>query len=229
METQTPLNKNPENPDENVIYNSQAAVGSIVDIDTSFWGTIKRDARHFLDGPFYAFPVKATPVRIFLMLLSPEFQLVLRYRIYNRLHYKGLKKLAFFLYLRAKSVHGCDIAADAQIGPGLRLGHCQDIVIGAAVRVGFDAVIFNGVTLGNRISRESIFGMANVGNRVMIGTGAKLLGEFEIGDGARIGANAVVLKSVPAGATAVGNPARIIPPKSQARSTPDSEEPLAGE
>lgn len=178
-----------------------------------FWNTVKRDARHFLDGPFYWFPIKATPVRILLMILSPEFQLVYRYRIYNWLHYRGLKKLAFLLYLRAKRIHGCDIAPDAQIGPGLRLGHAQDIVIGAHVRIGQDCAIFNGVTLGNRISREKIFGMPTVGERVMIGTGAKLIGELEVGDDARIGANAVVLQSVPAGATAVGNPARIIMPK----------------
>jgi len=154
------------------------------------------------------------------MLLSPEFQLVLRYRIYNRLHYKGLKKLAFLLYLRAKHIHGCDIAADAQIGPGLRLGHCQDIVIGSAARVGSDVVVFNGVTMGNRSVFDTVFRMPTVGNRVLIGTGAKLVGDVVIGDDARIGANAVVLSSVPPGATAVGNPARIITPRNPARSTP---------
>jgi serine O-acetyltransferase len=179
----------------------------------SFWGTVKRDARHFLDGPFYTVPVSTTPVRVLILLLSPEFRLVLRYRIYNRLYYKGMKKLAFLLYLRAKRIHGCDIAADARIGPGLRLGHCQDIVIGSAARLGNDVVVFNGVTMGNRSVFDKEFRMPTVGNRVLVGTGAKLVGDVVIGDDARIGANAVVLQSVPAGATAVGNPARIIPPK----------------
>jgi len=206
---------------QNSITSQTPGEAPLHEASTSFKETIKRDIRHFMHGPFYSIPVTTSPVRTLIILyFSPEFRLVLRYRIYNWVHNRGMQKLAFLMFLRAKRIHGCDIAPDATIGPGLRLGHCQDIVIGAAAKLGTDCVVFNGVTMGNRELFQSENHMPQLGDRVLVGTGAKLVGGVVIGDDARIGANAVVLKDVPAGATAVGNPARIIPPKP----TPDGSE-----
>ncbi len=136
--------------------------------------------------------------------------MVLSYRIYSRLHQSGWRRLGFFLYQRAKKKWGCDLHPEATIGEGLRIAHCSDIVVGPGSVLKSDVELFNGVTLGNRLRRDGQLGMPTVRERVMVGAGAKILGEIEIGAGARIGANAVVLESVPPERTAVGIPARIV-------------------
>lgn len=177
-----------------------------------FRAVLRRDARHCLDGPQYTAPLKVTPVRALMLLLSPEFQVVASFRTYAALHRLGWRKLAYLLYLWTKRVYGCDLAPGATIGPGLRLPHAQDVVIGPDAVVGADSVLFNGVTLGNRDFVDRAYKMPILGDRVMVGTGAKLLGGIIVGDDARIGANAVVLASVPVGGLAVGNPARVLDP-----------------
>ena len=178
--------------------------------DTGLWSAMVRDARHYFGGLHYQNPHALKPMRIAQMLASPEFRLVVRYRVYRALYRRGFRGLAYLLYVRAKAIHGCDISFMADIGPGMRIEHCSDIVIGPDARIGSDAYIFNGVTLGKRLSRHGADGMPTVGHRVILGTGAKILGPIHVGDDARIGANAVVLVSVPAGATAVGNPAQVV-------------------
>ena len=173
-------------------------------------GLLRADARHYFGGLDYRSPHALSPMRIVQLFAAPEFRLIVRYRVYSALYRRGYRRLAYWLYMRAKTVHGCDISLTARIGPGMRIEHCSDIVIGPDVRIGSDAYIFNGVTLGKRLARNGPDGMPSVGDRVILGTGAKILGPIDIGDGARIGANAVVLCRVPAGASAVGNPARVI-------------------
>jgi len=174
----------------------------------------RRDLRHQRDGLFYDTPQRTTPPKVVLLLLTPEVQLTLLYRVYHTLHQQGLWRTATFGYLFTKRRYSCDIAPAATIGGGLRLTHCSDIVIGPEVVIGDDAVIFNGTTLGNRLGSSEL-GMPRLGNRVMIGAGAKVLGALTIGDGARVGANAVVLCEVPAHSVAVGIPAQIKTPKQQ--------------
>lgn len=101
-------------------------------------------------------------------------------------------------------VTGADIPLNTRIGGGLLLPHPNGIVIHPDCEIGPNCLIFQQVTLGARN------GIPRIGGHVDIGAGAKILGNIHIGDHARIGANAVVLIDVPAGATAVGNPARII-------------------
>ena len=169
-----------------------------------------RDARHHLCDSFYANPVPMTPQRLARLLVTPEFKILIAVRIYCWLYRHGHRLAAYLLYQRTRSRFACDISYEAEIGPGIRIVHAVDVVIGGGARLGADVVVFNGVTLGNRLSADDPLGMPLVGDRVLLGAGAKLLGSIEVGDGARIGANAVVLASVPAGATAVGNPARIV-------------------
>lgn len=106
----------------------------------------------------------------------------------------------------------CDIDPMAEIGPGVYFPHPIGIVIGGEWIVGANVSILQGVTLGRR-EGEILTGRPRVGDGVMLSVGAKVIGAVDIGDRAVIGANAVVLKPVPAGWTAVGVPARIIAPK----------------
>lgn len=102
---------------------------------------------------------------------------------------------------------GIELPPDVEIGPRLRIWHGGNIVINPGVVIGADCVLRQGVTIGNvRIDGP----VPRIGNRVNIGAYAQILGGVSVGDGANIGAMAVVLRDVPAGATAVGVPARII-------------------
>lgn len=105
-------------------------------------------------------------------------------------------------------VSGADIPLVSQIDGGLLLPHPNGVVIHPGAAIGPNCLIFQQVTLGNGGSKP---GLPVLGGHVDVGAGAKILGGVVIGDNARIGANAVVLQDVPAGATAVGVPARIIP------------------
>ena len=99
-----------------------------------------------------------------------------------------------------------DIAIEARLGSGLLLPHPNGVVIHEDARIGDDCMIMQQVTVGMIGDGE----VPTIGDRVYIGAGAKIIGKVLIGDGARIGANAVVLTDVPANCTAVGVPARII-------------------
>lgn len=101
-------------------------------------------------------------------------------------------------------VAGCDIPISSMIGGGLLMPHPNGIVIHPASRIGPNCLFFQQVTIGDA------GGVPTIGGHVDIGAGARVLGPVVIGDHARIGANAVVLSDVPAGATAVGIPARIV-------------------
>lgn len=105
---------------------------------------------------------------------------------------------------------GCYLPIDGDFGGGLLLPHPSGIIVHNDVRIGVNCLIFQPVTIG---TCKGNCGTPTIGNHVDIGAGAKILGRISIGDHAKIGANAVVLCDVPAGATAVGIPARIIPDK----------------
>lgn len=105
---------------------------------------------------------------------------------------------------------GAEIDLNTEIGGGLMLPHPNGVVIHPDVVLGPNCMIFQQVTLGNN---RGVFGVPRIGGHVDIGPGAKVLGPVRIGNHAVIGANAVVLQDVPAGATAVGVPARILPQK----------------
>jgi serine O-acetyltransferase len=99
-----------------------------------------------------------------------------------------------------------DIAIEARLGSGLMLPHPNGVVIHEDASIGDDCMIMQQVTVGMIGDSE----VPSIGNRVYIGAGAKIIGKLAIGDGARIGANAVVLTDVPANSTAVGIPSRVI-------------------
>lgn len=116
-----------------------------------------------------------------------------------------------FLYRHARNVYGIELPYSARIGQRVVFEHQHGIVIHGMCQIGDDSIIRQGVTIGNRYQNEPAAAPV-LGCRVSVGAGAKILGQLTIGDDAVIGANAVVLKDVPAGATAIGIPAQIILP-----------------
>ncbi|MBW7860401.1 MAG: serine O-acetyltransferase [Rhodocyclaceae bacterium] len=110
----------------------------------------------------------------------------------------------------SRFVTGIEIHPGATIGRRVFIDHGMGVVIGETAEIGDDCTIYQAVTLGGTSLYRGVKRHPTLGNGVVVGAGAKILGGFTVGDGARIGSNAVVVKPVPAGATAVGNPARII-------------------
>ncbi|HTN34233.1 MAG TPA: serine O-acetyltransferase [Marinobacter sp.] len=121
----------------------------------------------------------------------------------------GLKWLARFISTIARWLTGIEIHPGATIGRRFFIDHGMGVVIGETTVIGDDVTLYQGVTLGgtswNKGKRHP-----TIGNGVVIGAGAKILGPFEVGEGAKIGSNSVVTKAVPAGATVVGIPGRAI-------------------
>lgn len=122
--------------------------------------------------------------------------------------YRPLRTPARVLSSVARMATGVDIHPEAKIGRRVFIDHATGVVIGQTAEVGEDVVIFHGVTLGG-VAMTQGKRHPTVGNHVMIGAGAKVLGPIMIGDGAKVGANAVVTKDVPADAVAIGVPARL--------------------
>jgi serine O-acetyltransferase len=133
----------------------------------------------------------------------------LRYRFKSRWIRWPLAFLHVILAKLAEIICGVEIGVAAIIGRRLVIEHSGGIVVHGGTVMGDDCVIRQGVTIGNRRLDDPL-GAPTLGHRVNIGAGAKILGRVVIGDDAEIGANAVVLCDVPAGAVAVGVPARII-------------------
>jgi serine O-acetyltransferase len=121
---------------------------------------------------------------------------------------RQLVKLPLLIGLRLTEAYtGVELPPETAVGPGLRIWHGGNVVINPNTRIGADCVVRQGVTLGNLVPG----GPAPVlGDGVELGAYAQVLGDITIGDGARIGAMSVVLTDVPAGATAVGVPARVL-------------------
>jgi serine O-acetyltransferase len=124
--------------------------------------------------------------------LDIDFRIVFHFRIFQRLTRSSLKPLGLFLYFRQKSRYGVDLSPWCEIGPGLRLQHGFDIVIGPEVRVGANCLIFNGVTLGNARPDISTHRMPTIGDNCILGTGAKIFGTIRVDDDVIVGANAVL-------------------------------------
>ncbi len=140
---------------------------------------------------------------------DPRFCPVLLCRVGGALYRAGWRRLSAPWFMLARVVFGLEIARRAEIGPGLVVPHPNGVVIGAS-RIGANATIFQGVTLGAK-ELDIAFDVAKrpvLGAGVTVGAGAKVLGRITLGDGAVVGANAVVLEDVPAGCTVGGIPAK---------------------
>ena len=128
----------------------------------------------------------------------------------------GFKWVARFVSNFSRWFTGIEIHPAAVIGERVFFDHAMGVVVGETAQIGDGCTIYQGVTLGGTSLYKGVKRHPTLGKDVVVGAGAKVLGGFTVGDGARIGSNAVVVKPVPAGATAVGNPARIIQEDSDA-------------
>ena len=123
----------------------------------------------------------------------------------------GYKWLGRFTSHLARGLTGIEIHPGAKIGQRVFFDHAMGVVVGETAEIGDGCTIYQGVTLGGTSLYKGAKRHPTLGRDVVVSAGAKVLGGFLVGDGAKIGSNAVVIKPVPAGATAVGIPARIIP------------------
>jgi len=139
----------------------------------------------------------------------PGFHALQLHRISHALWGMGLRWLARFWSHGIRFVTGIEIHPGATIGRRVFIDHGMGVVIGETAIIGDDCTLYHGVTLGG-VSWNQGKRHPTLGKGVVVGAGAKILGPFEVGDGAKIGSNSVVVKAVPAGATVVGIPARVV-------------------
>jgi serine O-acetyltransferase len=161
-------------------------------------------------------------------LLGPSrFSSVFLFRVDSALHDKGLpwSLLAKLARRWNRLWNNFEISEGARIGPGMYLPHPFGVVIGR-ISAGSNLIILQNATFGLkdiRFDYQDSSHYPRLGDNVTVGAGAAVLGNIAIGDGAVIGANAVVITDVPAGCRAVGNPARVIPPRTSLLCTSDAE------
>ena len=144
------------------------------------------------------------------IFLYPSLKALVYHKIANRYYIKDRLFLARWISQRARRKTGIEIHPGASIGRNVFIDHGMGVVIGETAIVGNNVTIFHGSTLGGIGGEKGEKRHPTVEDDVLIGAGAKVLGDVTIGKGAKIGANAIVLSDVPPYATAVGIPAKII-------------------
>ena len=144
-----------------------------------------------------------------ILLLYPGVHAIIRHRIAHWLYCRRLFFLARCVSQWNRRKTGIEIHPGAKIGRRFVIDHGMGIVIGETAEVGDDVLLYHGVTLGGT-GKDQGKRHPTIGNNVLIGCGAKVLGPFKVGDNSRIASNSVVLSEVPEDATAVGVPARLV-------------------
>ncbi len=152
-------------------------------------------------------PAARSKLEIFF--LYPGVRALLWHRAAHWLYLRRRYFLARWISQHVRDKTGIEIHPGAKIGLRLVIDHGMGIVIGETTEIGDDCLLYQGVTLGGT-GKDQGKRHPTLGNNVMVGSGARVLGPFKVGDNARIAAGAVVLREVPPGATAVGVPARIV-------------------
>ncbi|WP_238364348.1 serine O-acetyltransferase [Mesobacterium pallidum] len=143
------------------------------------------------------------------LLYFKGFQAIQAYRVGHWLWLQGRRDMAYFFQMRVSEVFGVDIHPAARIGQGIMIDHAHSIVIGETAVVGDNVSILHSVTLGGT-GKEEQDRHPKIGDGVLIGAGAKVLGNIRIGDRSRIAAGSVVLEDVPCCKTVAGVPAKIV-------------------
>jgi serine O-acetyltransferase len=160
-----------------------------------------------------------------ILTTYPGIYAVLFHRISHGLWKRRLKWVARVLSTLARLLTGIEIHPGVTIGRRFFIDHGMGVVIGETAVIGDDCTLYQGVTLGGT-SWQKGKRHPTLGNNVVVGAGAKVLGPFKVGDGARIGSNSVVVKEVPPGATVIGVPGRLVE-RSEARSQGDPQQTIA--
>ena len=144
-----------------------------------------------------------------VVLCYPSFKAVRRHRRAHWLWQHNMKLLARMVSQRTRKKTGIEIHPGATIGEGLFIDHGMGVVIGETTEIGDDVTLYQGTTLGGT-GKQTGKRHPTIGNHVTIATGARVLGPFQVGDHAKIGAGAVVLSEVPPYATVVGVPGHVV-------------------
>src|SRR5207245_11616901 len=144
-----------------------------------------------------------------VILTYAGFHALLAYRVAHRLHTWGIPFVPRVISQLARWLTGIEIHPAAKIGTGFFIDHGMGVVIGETAEIGDYVTLFQGVTVGGT-GKDRGKRHPTLGNHVVVGAGAKILGGIRIGDNVKIGANSVVLKSVPENSTVIGVPGRII-------------------
>ena len=165
--------------------------------------TIRRDIRIIKERD----PAARNTLEI--LLTYPSLVAIRTYRIAHKLYMSGHFTAARVLSQWARSKTGIEIHPGAKIGKGLFIDHGMGVVIGETAVVGDNCLLYQGVTLGGT-GKDKGKRHPTLGNNVLVGNGARILGPFKVGDNARIAAGSVVLSEVPPDSTAVGVPAQIV-------------------
>jgi serine O-acetyltransferase len=176
-----------------------------------------RTIREQIDTIFREDPAAKSVVEI--LFCYPGFHAILFHRLAHKLYKAGFTTTARIISQISRSLTGIEIHPGAQIGRRFFIDHGMGVVIGETAIIGDDCLLYQGVTLGGT-GKERGKRHPTLGNHVVVGSGAKVLGNITIGNHVRIGAGSVVLKSVPDHSTVVGVPGRIV------RSRIDNEEVL---
>jgi len=152
-------------------------------------------------------PAATSKLEVFLTYAG--FHALMAYRIAHRFHKWGIPIVPRVISQLARWLTGIEIHPAAKIGKGFFIDHGMGVVIGETAEIGDSVTLFQGVTIGGT-GKERGKRHPTLGNHVVVGAGAKILGGIKVGDNVKIGANSVVLKSVPANSTVIGVPGRII-------------------
>jgi serine O-acetyltransferase len=146
--------------------------------------------------------------RLEVLLCYPGVHALAWHRLAHRLWHGGWRTLARFVSHVSRFLTGIEIHPAARLGPGLFIDHGMGVVIGETAEVGANVTLLQGVTLGGTsLKREKRH--PTLGDNVVVGAGAKIIGAFKIGDGSRVGAGSVVVREVPPNSVVVGVPGRV--------------------
>lgn len=165
--------------------------------------TMKADLQAVMDGD----PAARSKLEVFL--LYSGYKAVRKYRRAHWFYQHNMKLIARYLSQRARHKTGVEIHPGATIGKGLFIDHGMGVVVGETTVIGDYCLLYQNVTLGGT-GKDHGKRHPTLGNHVLVGSGAKVLGPFKVGDNARIAAGAVVLNEIPPNCTAVGVPAHIV-------------------
>ncbi|HKI38808.1 MAG TPA: serine O-acetyltransferase, partial [Mycobacterium sp.] len=166
-----------------------------------------RVVREQIDTIFREDPAATSVLEI--LLCYPGFHAVLLHRLAHRLHVKGFRLIARIISQFGRACTGIEIHPGATIGRRCFIDHGMGVVIGETTEIGDDVLLYQGVTLGGT-GNERGKRHPTIGDNVVIGTGAKVLGNIVIGNHVRVGAGSVVIRSVPDNSTVVGVPGRVV-------------------
>lgn len=172
------------------------------------WRTIREQ----IDTIFREDPAAKSVLEI--VLCYPGFHAILMHRLAHKLYCWGVPLIPRLLSQISRFFTGIEIHPGAKIGRRFFIDHGMGVVIGETTEIGDDVLLYQGVTLGGT-GKEKGKRHPTIGNNVVIGTGAKILGNIRIGDFVKVGAGSVVIRSVPDHSTVVGVPGRVVRAKSE--------------